>query len=106
MARGLKLGMDHGSQYLSDLFLNQIRSCGITASFAFVSEPESNGAVERFFRTLKEQAICGRILRNVEEVRAAVAKFVHDYHHRWRPEKLGIMTPAEHRRMHTQEAAA
>jgi len=105
-ARGLKLRMDHGTQYLSDHFLNQIRFWGIAPSFAFVSEPETNGVVERFFRTLKEQAIYGRIFRNVEEVRAAVAKFVHDYNHHWRPEKLGFMTPAEYRRIHSQKAAA
>jgi putative transposase len=35
--------------------------------------------VERFFRTLKEQAIYGRIFHNLDEVRAAVAAFVAAY---------------------------
>ncbi|MDM7457693.1 MAG: integrase core domain-containing protein [Tepidimonas sp.] len=39
---------------------------------AFVSEAQTNGVAERFNRTLKAQAIHGRVFRNVEEVRAAV----------------------------------
>jgi len=43
VARGLALRIDHGSQYLSDHFLNQIRYWGIRPSFGFVEEPETNG---------------------------------------------------------------
>jgi len=32
-----------------------------TTSYAFVAEPETNGCIERLFRTLKEQAIHGYI---------------------------------------------
>ena len=63
VARGLALRMDHGSQYLSDHFLNQIRYWGVRHSFGFVEEPETNGVVERWNRTLKEQAIHGRIFQ-------------------------------------------
>ena len=54
-ARGLALRMDHGSQYLSDHFTNQIKFWGIQPSYAFVAEPQTNGVAERFNRTLKEQ---------------------------------------------------
>ena len=60
-ARGLALRMDHGSQYLSDHFLHQIRYWGIRPSFGFLEEPETNGVAERWNRTLKEQAIYGRV---------------------------------------------
>ena len=76
VARGLALRMDHGSQYLSDHFLKQIRYWGVHPSFGFVEEPETNGVAERWNRTLKEQAIHGRIFQNLEAVRAAVANFV------------------------------
>ena len=42
-ARGLSLRMDHGSQYLSDHFLNQVRYWGIRPSFGLLKEPETNG---------------------------------------------------------------
>ena len=106
IARGLQLRMDHGSQYLSDHFQNQIKSWGIAPSYAFVSQPQTNGVAERFFRTLKAQAIYGRIFKNAEEVRQAVADFVETYNRSWRLEKLGYMSPAEFRESYlTKEAA-
>ncbi len=53
-ARGLALRHDHGSAFMSDVFQRQIRFWGMAPSYAFVSEPETNGAIERLFRTLKE----------------------------------------------------
>ncbi|MGC8602454.1 MAG: hypothetical protein ACP5VS_02055 [Desulfomonilaceae bacterium] len=37
VAKGLELGMDHGSQYLSNYFQYQIKFWDITPRFAFVS---------------------------------------------------------------------
>ena len=61
---------------------------GIHPSFGFVEEPETNGVAERWNRTLKEQAIHGRIFQNLEAVRAAVADFVERYNQTWRLELL------------------
>ena len=106
VARGLSLRMDHGPQYLSDHFLNQVRYWGIRPSFAFVSEPETNGVAERFNRTLKEQAIYGRVFRNIEEVRSAVADFIKKYNQQWLIGKLGYRSPAQARREYFQAVAA
>jgi putative transposase len=105
-ARGLVLRMDHGTQYMADHFLNQVKYWGIAPSFAFVAEPQTNGVAERFNRTLKEQAIYGRVFCNVEEVRRAVADFVERYNAHWRLEKLGFRTPQEVRQAHTLKQAA
>ena len=104
-ARGLSLRMDHGTQYLSDHFLNQLRYWGITPSFAFVEQPQTNGVAERFNRTLKDQAIHGRIFRNVEEVRAAVKKFVDDYNREWQVEKNSFLSPLHIRQQWMDQAA-
>jgi transposase InsO family protein len=106
IARGLALRMDHGSQYLSDHFLNQLRYWGIRPSFGFVEEPETNGVAERFNRTLKEQAIHGRIFRNLGEVRVAVGEFVEKYNEQWRLEKLDYQTPVEAREEYGLRQAA
>jgi putative transposase len=106
VARGLAVRMDHGTQYLSDHFQNQLRFWGIAPSFAFVAEPETNGVAERFNRTLKEQAIYGRVFRNLEEVRAAVAAFVRRYNAQWLVEKLGFRSPLEARAGFMVRAAA
>ena len=106
MARGLSLRMDHGCQYTSDYFLQQIRLYGLAASFAFLRQPATNGVVERFFRTLQEQVIYGRTFRDVDEVRSAVADFVERYNASWRLEKLDYRTPLEARQEYRKTCAA
>ena len=106
VARGLALRMDHGRQYLSDHFLHQIRYWGIRPSFGFIEEPATNGVVERWNRTLKEQAIYGRVFQHLDDVRAAVAEFVKHYHQSWRLEKLGYQTPIEARERYELRQAA
>lgn len=95
VARGLSLRMDHGPQYLSDHFQNQIKFWGIAPSFAFVAEPETNGVAERFYRTLKEQVIYGRQYRTIDELRIAVADFIDRYNMHWLVEKLGFKSPRQ-----------
>ena len=43
IARGLLARHDHGSQYVSDYFQAELKFLGITASPAFVREPEGKG---------------------------------------------------------------
>ncbi|MEX3582278.1 MAG: hypothetical protein VB137_05995 [Burkholderia sp.] len=73
--RGLSLRMDHGSQYRSDDFRAQLKFWGITPSYAFVAEPQTNGVAERFNRTMKEQATHGGLFNHAEEVRAAAGAY-------------------------------
>ena len=75
-ARGIELRHDHGCQYLNDFFQSNARFHGFVPSFALPGEPETNGVVERFHRTLKEQIIHGRTYANLAQLRAAVAAFV------------------------------
>jgi len=94
VGRGLSLRMDNGTQYVSDHFRNQVRFWGVEASYAFIEQPQTNGVAERFFRTLKEQIIYGRIYRTVAEVREAVDTFVDLYNAQWLPEKNGFISPS------------
>ena len=105
VARGLALRMDHGSQYLSDHFLKQIRYWGITPASALSRNRKRTGW-QRWNRTLKEQAIHGRIFQNLAAVRAAVADFVERYNQTWRLEKLGYHTPIEAREEYELRQAA
>ena len=108
-ARGLSLRMDHGTQYLSDYFGNQVEAWGIAKSFAFLEQPQTNGVAERFIRTLKEQAIYGRTFDTMEEVRQAVAEFAELYNESWLIEKNGYLSPRQAREAYYEreiEAAA
>lgn len=97
VASGLALRLDHGSANCSAHFQGEICRLGIKPSFSFVEEPQTNGVVERFNRTLKEQVIYGRVFKNLDEVRQAVLEFRDNYNCHWRFKKLGFMTPLEAR---------
>ena len=71
-----------------------MRFWGVAASYAFIEQPQTNGVAERFFKTLKEQIIHGRVYRTVAELRTAVEQFVDLYNEQWLPEKNGFMSPS------------
>ena len=96
-ARGVTVRADHGPQYVSQHFTRQLAHWGAGLSHSFAYQPQTNGVIERFFRTLKEQAIWGRAFRNAAEVRAAVTGFVARDNAEWRLERLGYRSPLAYR---------
>src|SRR3982751_2219809 len=72
IARGLAVRHDHGSQYMSDAFQQELAFLGIKSSPAFVRAPEGNGCAERFIRPLKENLLWVRTFDTVEELRQAL----------------------------------
>ena len=96
-ARGVMLRHDHGSAFMADHFQKQLRFWGLAPSSAFVAQPETNGVAERFFRTLKEQIVHGRVYRSLDEVRAAVRAFIDRYNAAWLIEKNGLLSPLDAR---------
>jgi len=101
-ARGVKLRVDHGSQFLSEGFVNQAHYWGIGISKGFVREPETNGVIERFHRTLKEQIVHGRQYHSAEDFRKEVNAFISNYNDDWLLEKLDYYSPKEARRLYTE----
>ena len=97
-AKDLSLRPDHGSQFQSKDYRNQMHYWGIAPSFSYVREPETNGVVERFHRTFKEQIIHGRVYQNIKELETAVGKFIPLYNNEWILEKLHYRSPCEARR--------
>lgn len=97
VAAGVRLRHDHGSVYMSDDFQAEIAFLGMESSPSFVRQPEGNGCIERFFRTLKEQLLWLRRFRNLDELRAALIEFRHRYNEHWILERLQYRTPAQAR---------
>lgn len=78
---------------------------GITLSPAYVGEPECNGVVERFIRTLKEQYLYLHRFQTLEEAHRVIAEFIVRYNREWLIERLGYRTPAQARAEATRVAA-
>jgi transposase InsO family protein len=96
-ARGLALRHDHGGNFMAEHVQKRARVWGISPSCAFVAEPETNGVIERVFRTLKEQAIDGRVFQTIDDVRDAVRAFAARYNAEWLIEKNGYLSPLDAR---------
>jgi transposase InsO family protein len=94
VACGLRLRHDHGSQFVADDYQRELAFLGIASSPAFVREPEGNGCVERFIRTLKENLLWLRRFDTVEELRLALLAFQDTYNQTWIVERHGYQTPA------------
>jgi putative transposase len=97
VASGLRLRHDHGSQYMSDDFQKEIRFLGIESSPAFVRQPEGNGCIERFFRTLKEQLLWVRHFENMDQLQLALRQFKEDYNRCWLIQRLNFRAPSQAR---------
>jgi putative transposase len=94
IADGLKLRHDHGSQFVADDYQCELAFLGIASSPAFVREPEGNGCVERFIRTLKENLLWLRRFDTIEDLRLALHVFQDTYNRTWIVERHGYLTPA------------
>jgi putative transposase len=94
VASGLKVRHDHGSQFVADDYQRELAFLGIESSPAFVREPEGNGCVERFIRTLKENLLWVRRFDTIEELRVALHGFQETYNQTWIVERHGYQTPA------------
>jgi transposase InsO family protein len=98
IAEGTSLRHDHGSQFISHAYQDELRFLGIESSPAFVREPEGNGCAERFVRTLKEQVLWIRRFETVDELNAALQEFKDRYNEEWLIERHGHISPSAKRR--------
>jgi putative transposase len=105
IARGLAIRHDHGSQYMSDAFQNELTFLGIESSPAFVRAPEGNGCAERFIRTLKENLLWVQSFDTLEALRHALLAFRETYNTAWLIERLGFQSPAAARQARLSPAA-
>jgi len=94
VAQGLTVRHDHGSQYLSAAFQDELQFLGIESSPAFVRAPQGNGCAERVIRTLKEQLLWVRSFATVEELRRALLAWAELYNREWLIERHGFRSPA------------
>ena len=97
VGRGIKLRLDHGTQFTSKRYVNEAHHLGFELSYSFVGQPECNGVIERWHRTLKEQLLWTKSWKDAGEVKKAVEKFVETYNEEWILGKLRYQSPKQYR---------
>jgi len=94
---GLLLRHDHGSQFVSHVYQDELRLLGIESSPSFVREPQGNGCAERFVRTLKEQLLWLFRFDTLEELLEALHRFKDRYNREWLIQRHGWKSPLGYR---------
>lgn len=100
VCRGMQLQLrsDHGSQYDSADFMNEMKYLGLEMSKAFVRSPECNGIIERFHRTLEEQVLQIQTFNSFEEAYSTINQFIKNYNTDWILHRLNYCSPIEYRK--------
>ena len=91
---GASIRHDHGSQYISAIFQDELAFLNAESSPAFVRVPEDNDCTERFIRTLKENLLWVQPFDTVEEVRLTLLAFCETYNTTWLIQRLRYQTPS------------
>ncbi len=97
VAQGLALRYDGGPCFRAQHYQAEIDHLGIARSPAYHYEPETNGCVEKFIQTLKEQVLWLERFPTHEALRARVRAFARTYNREWLIERHGFLTPLEAR---------
>jgi len=86
---------DRGSQYTSAYYMQTMSHYGIEMSHTWARSPESNGIIERFFRTIEEQLFKLHDFATLEEAEKAIGEFIELYNTEWMLERLGYISPKD-----------
>ena len=70
---------DHGPQYISKDFKNYIRHSGLQHILISAGYPQSNGKMERFYRTLKSEKIRQSSFVDITDARTQINEYVKYY---------------------------
>ena len=89
------LNSDQGCQFTSEMWVTQVEQDGIRISMDGKGRWADNIYIERFWRSLKYEAIFLNCLENVEQTKKVIADYI-DFYNNERPHQaLGYKTPNE-----------
>ena len=86
---------DHGSQFVAKDFKAFIRHFQTSHVFCSPHYPQSNGKIERFHRTLKEQAIRPKTPLSLEDAKRVTTTFIDHYNQVRLHSALGYIAPSD-----------
>lgn len=86
---------DNGPQFIAKDFKEFIRISGMTHVRTSPYYPQSNGKIERWHGTLKQECIRPGVLLNLEDARQVVGRFVEHYNEVRLNSAIGYVAPAD-----------
>lgn len=102
----LALRHDWGPQYAAKAFSEELKFLGITNSPGFEHEPETNGVIERFFRTAKNEFLFLEHFDNLDHARERVSSWIEDYNTQWLIGRLRNTPRATRQAIEAEQASA
>ena len=95
-APGLLHHSDQGVQYASRVYVDRLRSAGITPSMSRPGNPYDNAKMESFYKTLKTEEVDLQDYVDLDDARRHIEVFIMDlYNCRRLHSSLGYVPPAE-----------
>lgn len=95
-APGLLHHSDQGVQYASRVYVDRLRSAGITPSMSRTGNPYDNAKMESFYKTLKTEEVDLQEYVDLDDARRHIGFFIADLYNRRRlHSSLGYVPPAE-----------
>jgi hypothetical protein len=88
-----RLITDNGPQFIAKEFKEFIRICGMTHVKTSPYYPQSNGKMERWYKTLKGDCIRVTVPLSLEDARRIVGDYVEHYNHVRLHSAIGYVTP-------------
>lgn len=86
---------DNGPQFIARDFKEFIRVCGMTHVKTSPYYPQSNGKIERWHKSLKNECIRPKTPLSLEDAREQVKDFVHYYNNDRLHSAIGYITPID-----------
>lgn len=86
---------DNGSQFISGDFRKFLREVGLAHVRTSVRYPQSNGKIERFHRTLKEECLSRKSLIDLVDARQQIAEYIQIYNTKRLHSALYYLTPED-----------
>jgi putative transposase len=86
---------DNGPQFIAKDFKEYIRLMGMTHVRTSPFYPQSNGKLERWHKSLKQEVIRPKVPLSLEDVRCLVGEYVSDYNTERLHSAMGYITPQD-----------
>jgi putative transposase len=84
---------DRGGQFISRELQSYLRYIGLKQTYTSVGYPQSNGKIERFFKTAKEECIRGNSFLSINDARKIIDRYIEPYNYGRLHSAIDYVTP-------------